>query len=44
MKYLIHTSSDKDFKDTSVNPTLPSLHRGSLEITIIIYVIEEKIT
>ena len=32
--YLFHTWSDKAFKGTVVNRTLPSLHGGSLEITL----------
>ena len=32
--YLIHTWSDKPFKGTDVYQTLPSLHRGSFEITL----------
>ena len=41
-KNVIHTWSDKDFKGTSVNRTLPSLHQGSLEITIKISLIKER--
>ena len=32
--YLIHVWSDKAFKGTVVNRTLPSLYGGSLEITL----------
>jgi len=32
--YLIHAWSDKPFKGTDVYQTLPSLHRGSFEITL----------
>ena len=32
--YIIHTSSDKDFMGSFVNRALPSLHGGSLEITL----------
>ena len=32
--YLIYTWSDKAFKGTIVNQALPSLHGGSLEITL----------
>ena len=35
--YLIHTWSDKTFKGTVVNRTLPSLHAGSLEIKRTVY-------
>ena len=34
--YLIHTWSDKAFKGTVVNRTIPSLHKGSFEITLIV--------
>ena len=34
-KYLTHYLSDKGFNGTIVNRTLPSLHGGSLEITLI---------
>ena len=33
-QYLPHFLSDKSFKDTVLNRALPSLHRGSLEITL----------
>jgi len=32
--YLIHSWSDKAFKDTVVNQVLPSLHGGPIEITL----------
>ena len=32
--YLFNTRSDKAFKGTVVNKALPSLHGGSLEITL----------
>ena len=41
--YLIHTWRDKAFKGTVVNRTLPSLHRGSLEVAFTVPLITKHL-